>query len=202
MTEDNYITRQTLLMRAINRSDEQAWNEFVEVYKRFIHHIIHRMNVPYDDREDLAQDVLMRLWEKLGTYDPEKGRFRSWLSYVIRNTVLNYVSKNKTNLKKIDRLTNDPSQNPEMKAGNNSEIEEMIEEEWKVHISTLAFENIKGLFSGKAINVFELSLKGLKNDEISQELDLPASSLKVLKSRVKSRYMAEVKRLINNFEEC
>ena len=202
MTDNEYLTRQTLLMRAKNRSDEQAWDEFVEIYKRFIYHIINRMNVRYDDREDLAQDVLMRLWEKLSTYDPEKGRFRSWLSFVIRNTVLNYVNKKKSDLKKIDRLTHDPSQNPEIKAGNNSEIDKMIEDEWKIHVSTLAFENIKGLFSGKAIEVFELSLKGLTNEEISKQLDIAPDSLKVLKSRVKSRYMAEVKRLINNFEEC
>ena len=201
MSDNEYLTRQTLLMRAKNRDDEQAWQEFIEIYKPFIFHIINRMNVAYDDREDLAQDVLIRLWEKLGTYDTDKGRFRSWLSFVIRNIVLNHIKKNKSNISKLDRLSNDPSQNPKLKQDFESDIDKMIEDEWKIHISTMAMENIKQLFSGNAIEVFELSLSGISSEEISQRLDIKIESIKVLKSRVKSRYMAEIKRLINNFEE-
>lgn len=202
MTDDKYLTRQTLLMRAKARSDQAAWEEFIEVYQAFIFHVIKRMNIRLDDQEDLVQEVLVLLWEKLESYNPEKGRFRSWLSFVIRNVVLNFIKKNNSQLKKIDRLAKDPSHDFSKEKTKDSEIDKLIEDEWKLHVSTLAFENIRSLFSGKAIEVFEMSLKGLSLNQISDELELPYNSVKVLKSRVKSRYMAEVKRLIHNFEEC
>ena len=90
MTDDSQ-TRQTLLIRARNQNDHQAWEEFVDVYKRFIYHILHRMTIHENDFDDLVQEVLLRLWKKLASYKSEVGRFRSWLARVIRNLVLDYL---------------------------------------------------------------------------------------------------------------
>lgn len=196
MNEDKYVTRKTLLMRAKNRNDQDAWEEFVEVYRRFIYHVLNRMNVNENDFDDMVQEVLLRLWEKLGTYDPEKARFRSWLSFVIRNIVINSIRKKSLHVEKMEQLTDQLSSK-----SSQTEVEKMIEREWKLHVSNMAMTAIKELFSGKAVQVFELSLQGLDNAQISVKLGIGQNSVKVLKSRVKSRYMAEVQRLITEFEE-
>ncbi len=196
MNNDQYVTRQTLLMRARNRDDQDAWGEFVVVYQRFIYHVLNRMNVSENDFDDIVQEVLVRLWEKLGTYDPEKARFRSWLSFVIRNIVLNYIKKNNIRIEKMAQLADESKESTRSQ----SEIDKMIEREWKLHISNLAMQTIKELFSGKAMEVFSLSLQGLDSEDISRHLNIARDSVKVLKSRVKNRYMSEVKRLINEYE--
>ena len=56
MTEDNN-TRLTLIQRAMNQDDENAWNEFVAVYNNYIYVIIRQMNVPADDCDDLLQQI-------------------------------------------------------------------------------------------------------------------------------------------------
>lgn len=195
---DEYVTRQTLLMRARNRNDHDAWSEFVEVYQHFIFHVLNRMNVSENDFKDLVQEVLVRLWEKFGSYEPEKARFRSWLSFVIRNIVLNSIKKNSIRTEKMSQFADESDKY----VTHQSDVEKMIEREWKLHISNLAMTTIKELFSGKAVEVFELSLQGFASDEISKRLNIARSSVKVLKSRVKSRYMAEVHRLINELEGC
>jgi len=196
MNDDKYVTRKTLLMRAKNRNDQDAWEEFVEVYRRFIYHVLNRMNVNENDFDDMVQEVLIRLWEKLGSYDPEKARFRSWLSFVIRNIVINSFRKKNLHVEKLEQFSDSLSTK-----SSKSEVEKMIEREWKMHVSNMALATIKELFSGKAVQVFEMSLQGLDNAQISVQLGIGQNSVKVLKSRVKSRYMAEVQRLITEFEE-
>lgn len=196
MNDDKYVTRKTLLMRAKNRNDQDAWEEFVEVYRRFIFHVLNRMNVNENDFDDMVQEVLIRLWEKLGSYDPEKARFRSWLSFVIRNIVINSFRKKNLHVEKLEQFSDSLSTK-----SSKSEVEKMIEREWKMHVSNMALTTIKELFSGKAVQVFEMSLQGLDNAQISVQLGIGQNSVKVLKSRVKSRYMAEVQRLITEFEE-
>lgn len=197
MIEDNYRTRQTLLIRLHNQNDQKAWEEFIEVYQRFIYHILNRMQVHANDLDDLVQDVLLRLWKKLASYDPKKAKFRSWLSFVIRNTVLNDINKNKIRHQKLNQFSEDSKLSKQPV----TEIDLLIEHEWKRHISNLAMTRVSTLFSGKAIDVFKYSLEGDSNEEISLKLNIKPDSVKVLKSRVKSRYMHEVKRLIHDFEE-
>ncbi len=196
MNDDKYVTRKTLLMRAKNRNDQDAWEEFVEVYRRFIYHVLNRMNVNENDFDDMVQEVLIRLWEKLGSYDPEKARFRSWLSFVIRNIVINSFRKKNLHVEKLEQFSDSLSTK-----SSKTEVEKMIEREWKLHVSNMAMATIKELFSGKAVQVFEMSLQGLDSAQISVKLGIGQNSVKVLKSRVKSRYMAEVQRLITEFEE-
>ena len=194
---DKYVTRKTLLLRARDPEDHDAWGEFVEFYKRFIYHVLNRMNISDNDFDDLVQEVLIRLWEKLGTYDPEKARFRSWLSFVIRNIVINHVRQKSRRSQQMENLADTLTD-----SASGSEIEQMIEKEWKLYISKMAFDTVKELFSGKAIQVFELSLEGFDTAQISVKVGIAQGSVKVLKSRVKSRYMAEVQRLITELEEC
>ena len=82
-----------------------------------------------------------------------------------------------------------------------AEIDNIIELEWKSHVSKLAFENVQKIFSGKAIDVFQLSTKGYTNQVISEKLDIKLDTVKVLKSRVKSRYIVELKKIIHEHEE-
>lgn len=80
-------TSYTLLQRACDLGDDQAWEEFVQHYRRFILYILHRMGVAERDVEDLSQQILVALTRDLPGYDSSRTRFRTWLSVVIRRGV-------------------------------------------------------------------------------------------------------------------
>ena len=61
-------------------------------------------------------------------------------------------------------------------------------------------EHLKKFFSGKAIEVFQLSSKGMESAEISKKLDIPANTVYVLRNRVKVRLMSEMKSLRQSIE--
>ena len=201
MSEDRYSTRQTLLMRARNQDDHDAWEEFASVYDRFIHYVLLKMNISQSDVDDLKQDVLVKLWKKLPTYEPQKSKFRSWLSLVIRSLVLNYFDSNSRRSARMEKLADNSDTFAYLKNTSPAEIDNIIELEWKSHVSKLAFENVQKIFSGKAIDVFQLSTKGYTNQVISEKLDIKLDTVKVLKSRVKSRYIVELKKIIHEHEE-
>ena len=200
MSEDRYVTSQTLLMRAKNPDDHQAWNDFVDFYKRFIYHILHKMSINFNDFDDLVQVVLLRLWESLKNYEKQDCKFRSWLSQVTRNTVLNYLDKQQRQNKRQEQMGELQDMQLKLNSYGNGELERMIENEWRAYVSTMALENIKKLFSGVAVEAFLMSQKEVPGDKIAEELGIKKESAYVLISRVKSKFVAEMKRLIYEME--
>jgi RNA polymerase sigma factor (sigma-70 family) len=200
MTDDKYLTRQTLIMRACNQDDERAWEEFVEFYQRFIYHILHKMNISLNDFEDLVQVVLLQLWKGLSTYRAEESKFRTWLSRVTRNTVLSYLDKMQRQAKRQEQMGDLQEALHHLNSYSQAELEKMIESEWQAYVTTMALDNIKPLFSGMAIEAFLLNQKGKSGDEIAVVLDLKKESVYVLVSRVKSKFVDEMRRLISELE--
>ena len=194
---DRWKTRKSLILRAKDESDTDAWDEFAKYYERFIYHTLHRLNVSTSDFDDLAQNVLVKLWRSIATYNPDKGRFRTWLGIVVRNAVYDHFTQTQRRRELLDQereilhtLETSPA----------SEIEQRIEQEWANYVTRLAMERIKNLFSVEAVQSFTLSLDGKPAEEIAAELNLAIESVYTLKSRVKARFIKEIKAVMNELE--
>lgn len=188
---DEWHTKQTLLQRAKNQDDQQAWEEFVEYYRSFILMITRKMNLAENEQQDLTQEVLLKLWQSLEGYSAEKAKFRTWLAGVIRNTVLMFYKSNGRRRKREEKA----GFYQFLEEGDETELESVIETEWKTHITSLAMENIQKIFSGKAVEAFRMTLKEVPADEICQKLDIQKDSLYTLRNRVKLRFVEEVRHL-------
>lgn len=198
MADERYLTRQTLLLRAKDPNNGEAWEEFVTFYKPFIFQILHKMNISYNDFDDLVQDVLLKLWKGLEKYDNEKSKFRTWLSHVTRNTVLSYFRSRtiRPNIDNSDEIDNCTS----LQSYSDSDLEKIFEEEWRAYLCNIALEKVKKLFTGNAVQAFTLSQKGKSPSEIAEELGLSKESVPVLTSRVRKRFATELKSLMSNLE--
>lgn len=192
---DPYITRQTLLSRATDPSDEEAWEDFVIYYESFIHMVLSRLLFDYTENEDLKQEILVKLWAKLKTYKKGKAKFRTWLSTVIRNTVLNHLDK-----KNRRKLSLAPEGQVLLAADSQNDLEHHIQEEWESYASTIALKKIKSLFSEKAMKVFDMTLDNTPVPEISTELEISADSIYKMKARVISRLQEEIQHIRNETE--
>ena len=191
----DWNTRQTLLMRAKNPDDHAAWEEFVHYYRDFLRMVIYKITGKNSQSEDLLQTVLVEIWKSLARFeaDSKRAKFRTWLSVVVRNTVLDQLKK-EARQKKIQREI-DPSSNISQ-----PELEEIIRREWEIHLSRLALDKISERFTGKALEVFEMYLAGHSTEEICEKLDLSDDSAFTLKNRVKKFLIREIKQLHNELE--
>ena len=189
-------TRFTLIQRIKSDDDDTSWEEFSEIYSPYLYVVIRNMSLSHHDTEDLLQQVLLKAWKGLQTfqYEPHKHKFRSWLHTITKNTVRSFVKRHSTKMSKAG----DHAKQDEMIQLNNieaAEVEEKMIEEWNNYIANLAFDNIKDKFKPQVMKSFEMTMDGLSGKEISDELGIPVNTVYVYKNRVQSALLKEVNRL-------
>ena len=194
LTKEQWKTRLTLVDRARDPNDSQAWDEFIDYYASFIRMVLMQLHAPMDDLEDLSQIILVKLWQNLSTVElgRDHARFRTWLGTVIRNTFYTHCSqaasrkRRETNAAVADVVPPD--------------IDDIIESEWRKHIIALVIKRLNASFSGKAMDVFTMTLDGKSVDDIASALELTKDSVYVLRNRVQSRFRKEARQLRSYLE--
>lgn len=89
-----------LLVRRCLGGDATAWEEIVRLHSRRIYNLCYRFTSSPDDAQDLTQDVFIKIYRTLGTYDVEKGAFTTWLTTLTRNLLVDHFRRSRQ-----DRLT-------------------------------------------------------------------------------------------------
>ena len=64
-----------LLVRRCIAGDVVAWEEIVQRYNRRIYNICYRFAGSSDDAQDLTQEVFIKMFRTLSSYDVERGAF-------------------------------------------------------------------------------------------------------------------------------
>jgi RNA polymerase sigma factor (sigma-70 family) len=196
----SFNTRITLLQRLQDQHDEVSWDEFIRFYRNYIFSIIYKMDLSAEIAEELTQEVLVKLWHKIPSTDlKEIKRFRAWIATVTKNCVLDYFRKQTRETEHLKKA----AQNQHLdifKQTDLPKMDEIAEQQWKIHIANLALENITPFFSGHAMEVFQLSLQGVSAKDIAAKLGLEVRSVHRLKGRVKTRLVREVEYLRNMLE--
>ena len=88
------------LVRRCVAGDAAAWQEIVQQYNRRIYNICYRFSGSTDDAADLAQEVFIKIYRTLGTFDGTKAAFMTWVTTVTRNLLVDHFRKGK-----YDRVT-------------------------------------------------------------------------------------------------
>ena len=89
-----------MLVRRCIAGDAAAWEEIVQTYNRRIYNICYRFAGSSDDAQDLTQDVFIKMYRTLSSYDPGKGAFVTWVTTITRNLLVDHFRKSKQ-----DRMT-------------------------------------------------------------------------------------------------
>ncbi len=89
-----------LLVRRCLAGDASAWEELVQRHHRRIYNICYRFAGTADDAQDLTQEVFIKIYRTLGSFDTERGAFMTWVTTVTRNLLVDHFRKTKQ-----DRMT-------------------------------------------------------------------------------------------------
>lgn len=184
--EQSPQTRPSLLLRIRDFRDEDAWNQFIELYAPLIYGYLRKRNIQDADAGDLTQDVLSSVTSTANdfTYDPQRGSFRGWLLTVTRNKMLNFVSRKKAQAGSGD-------------SGVQRAIEEMTAEEddrsqWDLEYERRLFEwaaeKARSEFRDSTWQAFWLTaVDNQSASAVAEKLDLSVGAVYVAKSRVTAR---------------
>ena len=88
------------LVRRCVAGDAAAWQEIVQQYNRRIYNICYRFSGSPDDAADLTQEVFIKVYRTLSTFDGTRAAFMTWVTTVTRNLLVDHFRKGK-----YDRVT-------------------------------------------------------------------------------------------------
>ena len=89
-----------LLVRRCLSGDAAAWEEIVQRYHRRIYNICYRFCGGNEDARDLTQEVFIRMYRTLDSYDAGRGAFMTWVTTLTRNLLVDHFRRTKQ-----DRMT-------------------------------------------------------------------------------------------------
>ncbi len=98
-----------LLVRRCIAGDAAAWEEIVRRYNRRIYNICYRFAGSGDDAEDLTQEVFIKMYKTLNSYDVGRGAFMTWVTTITRNLLVDHFRKSKQD-RVTDSLDSAPSE--------------------------------------------------------------------------------------------
>lgn len=100
--------------RLLLEKNEQGMGALLLHYGPLMRYIIAPILQNPQDREDCLSEVSMRVWEKIGQFDGEKGSFHAWLTAITRNTALNHARKaSGSSAEELSESTPSPELSPE-----------------------------------------------------------------------------------------
>ena len=82
------------LLEKIKSGDTAAFGDFIDIYKRLVSHIVYRMIPRLGDREDLCQDIFIKVYQNIEGF-LFKSKVSTWVGRIAYNTCLNYLEKKK-----------------------------------------------------------------------------------------------------------
>lgn len=81
------------LVRAVLAGDQEQFAALVDRYKRGITNFIGASVRSPSDVADLSQETFLRAYAHLGTFNPQLGKFSTWLYHIARNVVRTHLGK-------------------------------------------------------------------------------------------------------------
>jgi RNA polymerase sigma-70 factor (ECF subfamily) len=75
--------------------DGSAWEALVRSHSRLIYGTCYRFTGDAEQAHDLTQEVFLRVFRSLRTFDAAAGGFRTWLLRLTRNLLIDYYRQNR-----------------------------------------------------------------------------------------------------------
>jgi RNA polymerase sigma factor (sigma-70 family) len=191
--EENALT--AALVRRCISGDAVAWEDLVRQQNRRIYNICYRFTGSQSDAEDLTQEVFIRLYRTMGSYEPEKGSFTTWLTTLTRNMLVDHFRRTRQE-RLTDSIDAAPAADQDAPA-----LSERIEDQSPSPQARLASQETQRMVQ-QALQRVSPDLREAVILRDLQDMDYKeiASALKVPEGTVKSRInrgRAELARLLS-----
>lgn len=160
LTTFNTVIEESSIITRLKQKDASALSTLYDKYAGAIYGVILRMCRDENLAQNLLQDTFLKVWEKSYQYDPDKGRFYTWVYRIARNNVLNALRKE-----------NDLIQNSDLSVYTNKEADVELD-----------FEDLNGgirkLESHHKQAIDLIYFKGLTHREAHAVMDVPLGTFK------------------------
>jgi RNA polymerase sigma factor (sigma-70 family) len=163
------------LVRLLKEQDRPAFDYLYRQYSSALLGVLMKSISNEDTANDILQEVFIKIWKNINSYQPERGRLYTWMLNIARNAGIDYLRSRQSK-----------------KENQNQSIEDVVyhvdsENQVNQKIDTIGIKTLIGKLTVEQQLVLEyVYFKGYTQDEASKALDLP---LGTVKTRVRAAIM-------------
>jgi RNA polymerase sigma-70 factor (ECF subfamily) len=178
---------EALIQRCLT-GDQLAWEAIVRQYRRKVFNVAYKFVGRHDEAEDLTQDIFLKIFKSLGTFD-SRANFQTWLISVSRNLCIDHYRSVRKERETIDRNVDASELMPVAKTEGQMA---MMEQRDRVE---LLREAMGALPQTLRTAVLMRDIQELSYHEIAQKLKLPEGTVKSRINRGRNELARQVRKL-------
>ena len=163
------------LVQEVIEGKESSFEDLVKKYQHSVLNTIYRYIGNYNEAEDIAQDVFIKVWRKINNFKG-KSKFSTWLYRIVVNQCLDYRRKKKEEVVSLDKSLD------EGKVPESLTIELDFEQKRKMEILKKAIAEIP---DNQRIALILAKFETKSYQEIAQIMEISISSVASLIFRAK-----------------
>ena len=176
-----------IIERCLN-GDQAAWESIVRMYRRKVFNVAYKFVGRHDQAEDLTQDVFLKLYKSLDTFD-RRANFQTWLISVSRNLCIDHYRAVRKERETINRDV-DPADfapvSPEPRA------DTLLEQRDRVRLLRQALDKLAPTLRTA---VMLRDIQELTYQEIADKLHLPEGTVKSRINRGRTELARQIQKL-------
>ena len=176
-----------LIQRCLG-GDQTAWEDIVRQYRRKVFNIAYKFTGRHDEAEDLTQDVFLKIFKSLHTFD-RRANFQTWLVSVSRNLCIDHYRSVRKERETIDRDVDAGELTPSAPGQN---AYQALEQRDRVELVRKAMSE---LAPSLRTAVMLRDIQELSYQEIADHLQLPEGTVKSRINRGRTELARQVQRL-------
>ena len=202
-------TRPSLLNRLKTGDDTQSWQEFYRVYGKLVRDFAIKVGLTDTEADEVVQETSIAVARNLPEfrYDPKVCRFKTWLlnqtSWRVKDQLRKRTKAQLTSSFSESDLAHDQHPNSTHTPGIDSvpdpaptDLDALFETEWRQSLFAAALERVKGQFSLKQFQIFDLVVsKEWPTADVARSLGVSMANVYVIRHRISAALKREMKRL-------
>lgn len=158
---------QEQLIPLILQKDDKAFTTMYNMYSKSLFSVISNLVKETEEAEDVLQEVFVKIWKNIESYNASKGRLYTWMLNIARNTA-------------IDKLRSKGFNNSQKNLSSDNFVH-LLDDSNKLtnRIDTIGIQEFVKKLKPKCIQLIELLFfQGYTQQEASDELEIPLGTVK------------------------
>ncbi|MGC4039228.1 MAG: sigma-70 family RNA polymerase sigma factor [Flavobacterium sp.] len=155
------------LLPLLLRKEERAFTQLYDMYSKSLFAVITNLISDREEAEDVLQEVFVKIWKNIETYNQSKGRLYTWMLNIARNTA-------------IDKLRSKGFNNSQKNLSSDNFVH-LLDDSNKLTsmIDSIGLREFVKKLKPKCIQLIDLLFfKGFTQQEASEELEIPLGTVK------------------------
>jgi len=157
-----------ILITLLRKKNEEAFRYLYDHYAAALYGVVLKVVNEQELANDLLQEIFVKIWNRIDSYDPQKGRLFTWMLHIARNTAIDMLRS-----KAYHQQEKNQSLESNVHIGNSMQMSSSM------MVDQVGLKNVLHMLSDEQRMLIEKAyFRGYTQEEIAKELQVPLGTVK------------------------